>query len=132
MKNKIVILLAFLVPIAVFAILQYSTKASSANAKVQKDYSNKGRLIKFYSPMCSECKEVGKKVSNVIGEYDGYVVFEEINVSNNDKKTKDLIETYKVTVVPTVVYLDKNGDIVEKTEGDVEEIEIRNNLEKIK
>ena len=43
-----------------------------------------------------------------------------------------MIETYKITVVPTIVFLDKNGAVVNKIEGLADEITIKENLDKIK
>ncbi|MDO5436712.1 MAG: thioredoxin family protein [bacterium] len=132
MRNKIIILLVFLVPLAVFAFLQHTTKDYAANATVQSQASSKGKLLKFFSPMCSECKKVGANVSSVMKDYGDYIIYEEIDVSNKDQKTQNLIEAYKVTVVPTVIFIDKDGKTVNKSEGMIEEIEIRNNLDTIK
>ena len=64
--------------------------------------------------MCSECKQVKETVSVVIPDYKDTISFEDINVSDNSEKSEQLIETYKITVVPTVIFLDKNGKIVTK------------------
>ena len=133
MRNWVIILLVFLVPISVFAVLQYTTKDYAANANsVQTEISDKGRFLKFSSPMCSECKQVKETVSVVIPDYKDTISFEDINVSDNSEKSEQLIETYKITVVPTVIFLDKNGKIVQKKEGVITEEELRENLDKIK
>ena len=130
MKNKIIILLIFIVPLAVFALLQSISKNQIADAAIEPALG-KGRIIKFYSPMCSECKTVGKNVEKAIQKYED-VVFEEIDVTEKTPKTKYLIDSYKITVVPTVVFIDKQGNVENKTEGAIDEIEIENHLEKIK
>ncbi len=131
MKNKIIILLVFMVPIAMFAFLQGITKNSVANANSYQS-TDKAKIIKFYSPMCSECKKVSENVKNVHNDYKDIIILEEINVADTSQKTKDLIEAYKVTVVPTVIFVDKQGKITNRQEGMIEEIEIRNNLDEIK
>lgn len=134
MKNKIIILLVFIVPLATFFILQNITKDNSAiaNNTMQQETMMKGKLLKFSSPMCSECKKVKEAVDKVFDNYKEAVLLEEINVSENNDKTNGMIETYKITVVPTVVFIDKNGAVVNKIEGLVDEITVRENLDKIK
>ena len=131
MKNKIIILLILIVPLAVFILLEQFTKDDTANA-IPSDVVGVSKLIKFYSPMCSECKTVGKNVENVMPDYEGVVVLEEINASKTDKMTKSLVSKYKITVVPTLVFIDKQGKVQNTVEGMIEEQDIRNNLEKIK
>ena len=38
----------------------------------------------------------------------------------NDKNIDNAINQYKVNLVPTVIYIDKNGKVVRKTEGYVD------------
>ncbi len=136
MKNKIILFAILFLPLAAFAFLQsnagsyhanqineYETLASNADAK--------GKLLKFSSPMCSECKEVAKTVSKVMPEYNTVVV-EEINVTDGSKKSDSMVEMYKVSVVPTMIFIDKGGNIVKKTEGAITEQETREHLNKIK
>ena len=134
MRNKIIILLVFIVPLATFFILQNITKDNSAiaNNTMQQEIMAKGKLLKFSSPMCSECKKVKEAVDKVFHNYKEEILLEEINVSENTDKTNGLVETYKITVVPTVVFLNKNGEVVNKIEGLVDEITIKENLDKIK
>ncbi len=133
MKNKIIILMILVVPIAVFALLQYATKDYAANAgSIQEENLNKGKFIKFSSPMCSECKKVTTAVKNVMPEYRDVILYEEINVSDKTSKSEDMIEAYKISVVPTVIFIDKSGKIVNKAEGLVDESFIKENLDKIK
>ncbi len=134
MKNKLIILMVFIVPLATFFILQNITKDNSAiaNNTMQQEIMSKGKLLKFSSPMCSECKKVKTAVDNVFGNYKEAVLLEEVNVSENTDKTNKMVETYKITVVPTIVFIDKNGEIVNKYEGLVDEITIKENLDKIK
>ncbi len=131
MKNNIIILLVFLIPLTVFFVLNKISDTNAVLATTQDGF-DKAKLIKFYSPMCTECKKVGENLKSAFEDYKDVILYEEVNVSKNDKKTKGQIATYNVTVVPTLIFIDKNGKVVEKTEGGIEEIEITNNLEKIK
>jgi len=129
MKNNIIILLIFIIPLAIFFFLQNLTGDNSVNAA--SDIIGP-KLVKFYSPMCSECGKVAKNVENVIKDYENIVEYEEINVGKSDRKTKNLISSYDITVVPTLLFIDKNGKVCHKTEGLVEEKEIKKHLDEIK
>ena len=130
MKNKIIILLIFILPIAVFAILENLNKNSIANENLTETF-DKGQLIKFYSPMCSECKTVAKQIDEVIKDYLDKIIYEEIDVSEKNDKTNNLIEKYEISVVPTVIFTKKNGKIVNKTTGVMSKSEIRKYLDEI-
>jgi len=131
MKNKIIILAIFIVPLLLFAALNNFSKENAAGAAATQAL-NKGKLIKFSSPMCSECKKVKETIQNVLPEYNDLILIEDINVSDNTPKSQDMIETYKVSVVPTVIFIDKTGNIVNKIEGLVDEATLKENLEIIK
>ena len=132
MKNRIIILLIFIIPMAIFAFLKMTNNEPDTIVQNQAMAFDKAKLIKFYSPMCSECKTVKMNVDKVIKDYGDNIFYEEFNVSENDPKTQSMVETYKVTVVPTVVFVDKQGKIAHKKEGIIEEIEIKTNLDSIK
>lgn len=50
-------------------------------------------------------------------QYSGTVEIIEYDIEKNDKNINDAINKYDVDLVPTVVYIDKNGKVVRKTEG---------------
>ncbi len=132
MKNKLIILLVLFIPLAIFISMELFVKSSETTAAFSQEGFQKPRLIKFYSPMCSECKKVGENIENVIKDYGDTIVLEEINTNQKDRKTKSMISNYKVTVVPTLIFVDKTGNVTQKNEGMIEEIEIKNYLEEIK
>lgn len=137
MRNKIIILLILFIPMVAFAYLQTKDEPKSLKDELSSATSlagnldTKGKLLKFSSPMCSECQEVAKTVSKVMPEYDT-VVMEEVNVTDGSEKSDAMIKMYKVSVVPTMIFIDKGGNIVEKTEGAISEDETRAHLDKIK
>lgn len=130
MKNKIIILMTLFIPLSIFIFLQHITNNTEATAL--PDSVGIAKLIKFYSPMCSECKTVAKNVEDVMDEYNSTVILEEINAAKGDKKTKDLISKYNVTVVPTLIFVDKEGNTCNKVEGMIQKEEIKRNLDEIK
>lgn len=138
MKNWIVVLLIFILPLSLYAYLD--AKAQSAkvcsvegNAEVK---TPKAKIIKFSSPMCSECKEMAVEMDKAMKNYKDSVILEEINVVENVGKgvnyNKAAIKKYNVSLVPTTVFLDKNGNTVKKREGLVKSEEIIEILDGIK
>lgn len=147
MKNWIVVLLIFAVPIGIFAWLESGSnksiaKETSAQETMAKSEMpttpartnslGKPRMLKFASPMCSDCKKVSTELVGVIPDYKDAVTFEEINVTDGSKESAALVKDYKVTVVPTLVFIGKDGKIIHKQEGFLTESEIRTHLDTIK
>ena len=123
MKNWFIVLLIFILPIGLYAYLD--AKAQSAmmcNAKQTQEIQNpKIKIIKFSSPMCSECKEAAIELDKATKNYKDSVIIEEINVVQTAGKeanyTKEAIKKYKVTLVPTLVFINKEGKLVHRQEG---------------
>ena len=130
MKNWIIILLVFLVPLGVYGFLEFKNPSVKANEAVAAQKTGP-KVIKFHSPMCSECKDVQKEMEGLKELYKD-IIFEEINVSEQTKQNKNLIKKYKITLVPTLVFVDINGNVVEIEEGFVERSDIIDNIEDIK
>jgi len=138
MKNWIIILLIFILPLGLYAYLD----ASAQNAKVCSVVGNdtvknpKAKIVKFSSPMCSECKEMSIELNKAMENYKDSVLIEEINVTENTGKTgkynKAAIKKYNISLVPTVIFLDKTGETVLKKEGVVKSGEIIEILDGIK
>ncbi len=140
-KNWIIVLLIFVIPLGIFAWLETSAKtiakeaAQNTNTVANHNYTkvnSKPKMLKFSSPMCSDCKKVSKELVGVLEDFKDAVVFEEINVSDGSKASNDAVTEYKVTVVPTLIFIDKDGKIVQKNEGFITEKEIRTSLNNIK
>ena len=67
--------------------------------------------------------------------YKGSVMVEEINVVENVGKgidyNKSQIKKYKVTLVPTLVFIDRQGNVIHRQEGAMSSDEIVDILEMI-
>ncbi len=137
MKNWIIILLIFTLPLGVYAYLD--TKAQNeAMCKVEgakKTDIPRAKLIKFTSPMCSECQEVAEEMQKAMKDYKGSVLVEEINVIDNGGKgtdyTKKQIKKYKINLVPTLVFVDKQDNVIHKQEGTMSHDEILDLLKEL-
>ncbi len=137
MKNWIIVLLIFVIPLGVFAWLETNANKSVAKEAYEASYpvtqiTTKPKMLKFSSPMCSDCKKISKTLVGIVPDYKDAVTFEEINVSDGSKESAAKVKDYKVTVVPTLIFLSKDGKIIQKTEGILSEEEIRTSLNNIK
>ena len=64
-----------------------------------------------------ELEEVFKEV------YPGYankISLRKVDVTQNDKSTKELIKEYDVKLVPTCIFKNEDGNITRKTEGNIQ------------
>ena len=114
-KNIIWILLVFLVPLALYYGM---TRERVTSLPVSADYVNE--VIKFYSPMCSECQELDEVFKEVYPKYSNKVSLRKIDVTQKDRGIKTLIKKYNVTLVPTTVFKNKNGDVTRRIEGTIQ------------
>ncbi len=128
MKNWIIVLLVFAIPLGLYAYFESNTQVGAAKEEISYNNAAKPRVIKFYSPMCSDCQKVSKEMVGVVEDFKDAVTFEEINVSEQTDKNKALIKKYKITLVPTLIFESKDGKIVKKIEGFVQDDEIQNNI----
>ena len=132
MKNWIIVLLVFAIPLGLYAYLESNSQSTVAKEEVSMNNTQKPRVIKFYSPMCSDCKKISNEMVGVVEDYKDAVTFEEINVSEQTDKNKALIKKYKITLVPTLVFFSIFGKTFKKVEGFIEDDEIENNIVNIK
>jgi len=137
MKNWIIVLLIFIMPLGVYAYLDIKTQ-NNALCKIEGNLQTipKAKILKFSSPMCSECQETTVEMKKAMKNYKDSILVEEINVLENNAKgdnpTKKAIKKYKISLVPTLVFLDKEGKVVKKQEGLMKSEEIIEVLNEIK
>lgn len=138
MKNWIIILLIFAIPLGMYAYLDAKAQSAKVCAVVGNETvkNPKAKIVKFSSPMCSECKEMTIELDKAMKNYKDSVLIEEINVVENVgagvNYNKAAIKKYKVSLVPTIVFLDKEGNTIKKREGLVKSDEIIEILDGIK
>lgn len=138
MRNWIILSLIFIMPLALYAY--FDAKAQNEMmCKVENNSADtfaKAKIIKFSSPMCSECKEATIEIDKALKNYNDKVIVEEINVSDNVGKgleyNRAAIKKFKISLVPTMIFIDKSGNIVKKQEGMMKSEEIKEVLDGIK
>ncbi len=132
MKNILIVLAIIILPMLVYGGLKLNIDKSVENQVVAQTNQNMGKVIKFSSKMCKDCIEMGKLFNEIMPDYQEFIQFINIDAQNTDKETQNLIRKYKVNVVPTIVYINKEGKEVRKTEGLVPESNLRLYLNEIK
>lgn len=116
MKNFSIITLIFVIPLVAYMILS-KPDASLASKSVG---ANKPKIIKFTSLMCLDCKKLSGVMKEVYPKYSDKITLVEVQVQNDDEFTKQQVEKYNVTLVPTIVLINAKGKEVSKTEGFIE------------
>ena len=112
-RNIIAVLLILIVPVCVYWGL---TRDKSFTALPGIAFGG-AEIIKFSSPMCYECQELEKIFKEVYPNYSDKVSLKKIDVTQKDKMTRELIKEYDVTLVPTCIFKDNNGNVIRTTEG---------------
>lgn len=115
-KNLIIISLIFVLPLIAYAVLSGSKAESATKAHV----NGMPQIIKFSSKLCSDCKKMRGVFEAVMPMYSDKVEVIEYDIEKNDKNIDNAINQYDINLVPTIVYIDKNGKVVRKTEGYVD------------
>ena len=126
MKNIITILLILILPVISYVLI---SKYSSQTIAVATD-NNLPSVLVFSSSMCLDCQKLKLVLDDVSDEYTPKVNIIRINIDNS-KKVNDYIKKYGIQLVPTTVFLDKNGNQINKIEGFVERDELVENLERV-
>ncbi len=128
-KNIITVLLVLIVPIVAYILMNNSNSdvVSMAEAKTAKP-----QIIKFTSNMCLDCQTMNKVMKEVYPQYQDKVALTEISVQDGKAFTNEQIKKYNVTLVPTIIMLDSNGQQVKRIEGAIPEAELSKCIEGLK
>ena len=115
-KNIIILSLIFILPLFAYFMLSKDNQGSITVAT-----TNRPQVIKFTSNMCGECKRVEPVVQKVMTKYQDSVQYVVIPVQVNNRYNREMISRYNVTLVPTIILLDKNQKTVKRIEGYIDE-----------
>lgn len=114
-KNIVILFLIFVLP-----IVGYYWFSKNSQGCISTASANRAQLIKFTSNMCGECKRVEPVVNQVMTKYQDDIHYVVIPVQVNNKYNQEMMAKYNVTLVPTIVILDKNQNVVKRIEGYVD------------
>ena len=73
----------------------------------------KPMLIDFWAIWCGPCKKIGPYIEELAEKYGEQVIIGKVDVDENDQ----LAIRFGIRNIPTVLFLNKNGEIVDKQVG---------------
>ena len=118
-KNIIIISLVFAIPILAYMAL---TASNSTTAKPVE--AGKPQVIKFTSEMCLDCQTMNKIFKEIFPKYNNKIILTEIQVQDKNSFNKEQIQKYNVTLVPTIILLNSQGQQIKRIEGAVSKEEM--------
>ena len=126
-KNIIIISLIFAIPLMLYMAL---TASNSSNAKTTN--AGQPQVVKFTSAMCLDCQSMNKVFKDIFPKYEGKIILTEIQVQDRNSFNNEQIKKYNVTLVPTIVLLNSNGQQVRRIEGAVSKEKMDSYLQELK
>lgn len=117
MKNKIIVSLVFIVPLAIYFLLLAFNPDRAIEASAEAKMPGNPQVIMFSTPMCGECRKMAPIFEKAKENYKDKVSIVKIDASAANPETQKLVLKYKINVVPTFIYIDKNGKNTLRTEG---------------
>lgn len=129
MKSKlslILMLLILILPVTFYAL--FKSPATSGGLKAA---SGQPMVLEFSSSLCSECQKLKKVLDKVEPKYEDKISFQKINAGVMDEDTLEKIQKYEVKVVPTTVFINKDGETIVKKEGSMAEETLCKHLDEL-
>lgn len=120
-KTLLIVCMIFALPVIAYALLM---GRQPAPADVAVAATGMPQMIKFSSPMCSDCQHMAEIISQVEDKYKDRVEFIEISVNQNSPQVKEQIKRYNVKLVPTMIFLNADGKQIARVEGSIPKEEL--------
>lgn len=117
MKNKIILSVVFILPLAIYFMLLAFQPNKAIDASVEAKAIGIPQVLVFSTPMCGECRKMSPIIEKAKTNYKDKISIVKIDASENQRQTQKLVSQYKIYVVPTFIYLNEQGKQVNRTEG---------------
>ncbi len=125
-KNLIIISLVFALPLLAYWMM---TMSNSSTAKTVQ--TGKPQVVKFTSSMCLDCQTMNKIFKEIFPKYKEKIILTEIPVQDSSSFNQEQIKKYNVTLVPTIILLNSNGQQTRRIEGAIEKDELEKYLQEL-
>lgn len=92
----------------------------------------KPKIFEFYADWCQPCVDLKKVMDKIQAQYGDQIELKAINV--DDKTNADLVDQYDVSPIPTVIYMNPDGQVVGYSvgyEGDQSQRNVEKELAKL-
>lgn len=132
MNNKInllIILAIFILPIILYH--SYSSSNNEAYMNEAKAVMSKPKVMDFSSELCYECKELDKAMKPLEPKYKDKIIFKKIYINTKSAESQKMIKKYAINVVPTLVFINKEGKVVRKVEGSISQQKLEGYLKSL-
>ena len=106
------------------------TASNSTTAKTTE--SGKPQVVKFTSAMCLDCQTMNKVFKEIFPKYNNEIILTEIQVQDRNSFSDEQIKKYNVTLVPTIILLNSNGQQVRRIEGAISKEQMDKYLQELK
>ncbi len=70
-------------------------------------------IVDFYADWCGPCRSLAPEIENWAKEFAGRIKFAKVNIDQLNK----LASRYRISAVPTVLYFDQKGNLVDSKTG---------------
>jgi len=80
-----------------------------------------------HSDWCAQCQEMSKIASKVVPAFSGKVAFVDLKV--DDPAQQELVRNFKVSVIPTSIFVDAAGKEIDRVLGVIPEADLREKLQ---
>lgn len=87
--------------------------------------AGKPMMIDFWATWCGPCKRIAPEVEALAEQYAGQITIGKCDIEDND----DLAGEFAVRSIPTLVFIDKDGNQVDKLVGAHSRAEIEAKLQ---
>lgn len=127
MKNIITIIAILIIPIFIYSTMSENSDKTIVFAK----NDNIPTLMTYSSTMCLDCQKMKGIINEIKDEYNEKINFIGINATEKSKTTKELVKQYNVTLVPTMIFIDKDNNEVNRIEGAITKEELKSELDRL-
>ncbi len=114
-KNNIVLALIFILPLITFFYVSNKNKSSITVSSTVKP-----QIIKFSSSLCGECQKMNTVLNQVYPKYKTEIELINIPVDVKNDYNESMIKKYNVTLVPTIILLDKDKEVEKRIVGAID------------
>ncbi len=121
-KTLLIVCMIFALPVIAYALLNANQPAPSEVAVAAT--TGMPQVIKFSSPMCSDCQHMAEILHQVQPQYQDKVDFVEISVNQTSPQVKEQIRRYNVKLVPTMIFTNSKGEQIARVEGSIPKEEL--------